>query len=463
MDNKQKNLLKDIPSVDEIIEELKLSEVNLPHELIIKIIRQSLKELRESIKNKSISESIRNLTLYKVKNDVDLTAQTGLKRVINGTGIVLHTNLGRTPISQSLIDSAMSKLSYYSNLEVDIKTGKRGDRSTHTEQLINTLTGAQSSIVVNNNASAVLLMLNTIAEGKEVIISRGQQIEIGGSFRIPDVISKSGCKMVEIGTTNKTHLSDYENAITKNTGAILVAHTSNYKVVGFTKDVELSELSKLAKRKRIPLIIDLGSGAIADFKHFGLPSEEPVKWYLRSGADLVSFSGDKLLGGSQSGIICGKRTLVKKTQKNALYRALRCDKFTYAILEEILRTYKTPKNVSTGNLTIQLLTRKRSELQSFGNDILSSLPSKIIEKFNIRLIESKVEAGSGSLPTEKIESIAIEFSSSTQKPSEIAKIFRTASVPVLGYINGNRFRIDLKAIPQDLIDELTRIMIEVLN
>ncbi|MBC8214571.1 MAG: L-seryl-tRNA(Sec) selenium transferase [Candidatus Marinimicrobia bacterium] len=462
MSNNLHHLLKQIPSVDEIIVELQLSKINIPHDLIVNTIRQSLKDIRKSITENNVSDNIHKFTLSEVRNNVEIVAQIGLRKVINGTGIVLHTNLGRTPISKSVIDTAMSKLSCYSNLEVDILSGKRGERTSHIEHLINSLTSSQSSMVVNNNASAVLLMLNTIAEGKEVIISRGQQVEIGGSFRIPDVINKSGCQMVEVGTTNKTHFSDYENAITKDTGAILVAHTSNYKVVGFTQEVELLELSKLAKRKRIPLLVDLGSGAIADFNHYGLPNEESVKWYLKSGADLVSFSGDKLLGGPQSGIICGKKLLVKKTQKNALYRALRCDKFTFAILEEILRTYRTSKDVSENNLTIHLLTRNRAKLLKLGRNILKTLPSKIIEKYGITLVDSEVEAGSGSLPTEKIESVSLIFSSTYEKPSNTAKKFRLATVPVLGYIHGNRFRIDLKAIPNEQIADLSKIMIEVL-
>ncbi|MBT5077708.1 MAG: L-seryl-tRNA(Sec) selenium transferase, partial [Candidatus Marinimicrobia bacterium] len=285
------------------------------------------------------------------------------------------------------------------------------------------------------------------------------QVEIGGSFRIPDVIEKSACNMVEVGATNKTHLKDYESAINKNTGAILVAHTSNYKVIGFTKDVELTELSALAKRKRVPLLVDLGSGAIADFSNSDMPSRATVSSYLKAGVHAVCFSGDKLLGGPQAGIICGKKSLLKKMHQNGLYRALRCDKLTFSILEKVLRTYSSPKDITTNNLAVQLLSRDRSDLVKMGKSILAKVEKSHIEKHQIKLVESKVEAGSGSLPTEKIPSMAITFSSSSLKPAELSALFRMSSLPILGYIHANEFRIDLKAIPSDL----TQVCIETFN
>ncbi|MBT5955673.1 MAG: L-seryl-tRNA(Sec) selenium transferase, partial [Candidatus Marinimicrobia bacterium] len=287
--------------------------------------------------------------------------------------------------------------------------------------------------------------------------------EIGGSFRIPDVIEKSGCNMVEVGTTNKTHLKDYESAIHKNTGAILVAHTSNYKVIGFTQDVELSELATLAKRKQIPLLVDLGSGAIADLSNSDMPSEPTVSAYIKAGVHAVSFSGDKLLGGPQAGIICGKKNLIKKMHQNALYRALRCDKLIFSVLEKVLRTYSSSKEINKNNLAVHLLSRDRIELEKMGESILSGVKKSYINTHKIELVESKVEAGSGSLPTEKIPSMAITFSSTISKPVELSSLFRKASFPILGYIHGNKFRIDLKAIPLELIQVCTQIFNEVLS
>ena len=330
-------------------------------------------------------------------------------------------------------------------------------------ELINSLTNSESSIIVNNCAASVILMLNSVAEGKNVIISRGQQVAIGGSYRIPDVIKKSNCKMLEIGTTNKTEIEDYESAIDDSTGAILVAHTSNFKVVGFTKEVELSELVKLSKRKRIPLLVDLGSGAIADFSNLGIKGESTVSYYLKAGVHAVAFSGDKLLGGPQSGIICGKKSIIKKMHNNPFYRALRCDKLTFAILENVLRTYSSSKDISPKNLAVHLLKRDRSALEKMGKSILANIKKSHIEKYQIELVESKVEAGSGSLPTEKIPSMAITFSSSSLKPAELSALFRTASFPILGYVYGNKYRIDLKAIPVDLDKLCSQIFNEVLH
>tara|TARA_B110000438_G_C15771428_1_gene632089 strand:+ start:104 stop:1501 length:1398 start_codon:yes stop_codon:yes gene_type:complete len=455
--------LQQLPSVDEVLQNIETTLRGAPHKLIVKTVRSIIQRHRESILS---SESLNNLpqSVYDIaKKELTELCTPNLKPVINGTGIVLHTGLGRSPISKEILLDAVESIYPYTNIELQIKSGKRGERNHYVEELLNSLTSSESSLIVNNNAAAVLLMLNAIAEGKDVIISRGQQVEIGGSFRIPDVIEKSGCKMVEVGTTNKTHLKDYESAINKNTGAILVAHTSNYKVIGFTKDVELIELAALTKRKRVPLLVDLGSGAIADFSNSDMPSEPTVSTYLKAGVHAVSFSGDKLLGGPQAGIICGKKNLIKKMHQNALYRALRCDKLTFSILEKVLRTYSSAKNITAENLAVKLLTRDRSDLEKMGETILADVKKNHIEMHQLKLVESKVEAGSGSLPTEKIPSMAITFSSSILKPAELSELFRMASFPILGYIHGNKFRIDLKAIPDDMAHVCTQIFNEVLR
>jgi L-seryl-tRNA(Ser) seleniumtransferase len=454
--------LQKLPSVDEVLQNYNGTLIGAPHKLIVKTVRSIIQKHRKSILS---GENINNLpqsTYDAAEKELTQLCTFNLNPVINGTGIVLHTGLGRSPISKEILQGAIESVYPYTNIELQIRSGKRGERNHHVEKLLNSLTSSESSLIVNNNAAAVLLMLNAVSEGKDVIISRGQQVEIGGSFRIPDVIEKSGCNMVEVGTTNKTHLKDYESAIHKNTGAILVAHTSNYKVIGFTKNVELAELATLAKRKRVPLLVDLGSGAIADFSNFDMQSEPTVSTYLKAGVHAVSFSGDKLLGGPQAGIICGKKNLIKKMHQNALYRALRCDKLTFAILEKILRTYSSAKDITSDNLAVQLLSRDGSDLEKMGESILAGVRKSYIGKHRIELVESKVEAGSGSLPTEEIPSMAITFSSSTLKPSELSALFRRASIPILGYIHGNKFRIDLKAIPAELTKVCTNIFNEVL-
>ena len=459
--NKARPELREIPSVDEIIDHIKGKMTNAPYTLYIQIIRQTLDTVRQEIRQGTSSKNIRQYTFSLIENAIAETSSSNMKNVINGTGIILHTGLGRAPISKKLVKNAMANVYPYSNLELDIKSGKRGERTHHVTDLLSALTGSESAVVVNNNAAAVLIMLNTLAEGKEVIISRGQQVEIGGSFRIPDVIVKSGCKMVEVGTTNKTHLSDYQDAISKNTGAIMVAHTSNYKVMGFTHSVDLADLGRLARKKRIPLIVDLGCGAVADFQNLNLPHEPSVLSYVKSAAGVYSFSGDKLLGGPQAGIICGKKTLIRKIHQNPLYRALRCDKLTYAILEETLRTYLTPISIHKGNLTMALFRRASSKLEKIAENILKQLSAKVIKKYAVEIRKTEVEAGSGSLPLEKISSMALVFKDG-MKPSELSRKFRMASPPVLGYIHGNHFHIDLKAIPPQQEKYLLIVLQEVL-
>ena len=455
--------LQQLPSVDDVLQRFEGKLKGAPHKLIIKTIRSIIQLQREHILSGEKLIDIQNSVYVAAEKELTQLCESNIKPVINGTGIVLHTGLGRSPISKEILHQAVESIYPYTNIELQINSGKRGERNHHVEELLNSLTSSESSLIVNNNAAAVLLMLNAVAEGKDVIISRGQQVEIGGSFRIPDVIEKSGCNMVEVGTTNKTHLKDYESAIHKNTGAILVAHTSNYKVIGFTQDVELSELATLAKRKQIPLLVDLGSGAIADLSNSDMPSEPTVSAYIKAGVHAVSFSGDKLLGGPQAGIICGKKNLIKKMHQNALYRALRCDKLIFSVLEKVLRTYSSSKEINKNNLTVHLLSRDRIELEKMGESILSGVKKSYINTHKIELVESKVEAGSGSLPTEKIPSMAITFSSTISKPVELSSLFRKASFPILGYIHGNKFRIDLKAIPLELIQVCTQIFNEVLS
>ena len=460
MNNKE--LYKQIPSVDDIINNLPEELLLLHRNLIKQVIRNSISDIKKQIADEKLDSNISSYLIDLILKRLKKNSSPHLSKVINGTGIILHTGLGRAPISKKIFSKALESVYPYTNLEFDLSNGKRGERNHHVDYLINSITGCESSIVVNNNAAAVLLTLNTLAENEKVIISRGQQVEIGGSFRIPDVINKSNCKMVEVGTTNKTHLKDYQEVAQDNSGLILYAHTSNYKVVGFTEEVSLVDLAKLSNKKRIPLVVDLGSGALIDFSKMNLPFENLVSHYIKSGSSIVTFSGDKLIGGPQCGIICGKKKLIKQIKSNPLYRVLRCDKFTLSLLEHSLKTFLSDSKINSENMTISLLNRDKIKLKNMGNKILSRIDKKLIKANNIKLIQSKVEAGSGSLPTQNIESYAISIDSNISA-TKLSRLFRSATTPLIGYIHKSIFFIDLKAIPNDQVNLVSNMIIEILS
>jgi len=435
--------LKELPSVSEVLLECKETK-SLNNRYISFIIKLNLESYRRAAK-KGLLKLKRAQITQNILSQIERVSSPNMQSVINGTGIVLHTGLGRAPMKESNAKQVAKRVSGYTNLEFDLLTGSRGQRQNHVNGLLSALTGAQSAMAVNNNAAAVLLALNELGEGKEVIVSRGQLVEIGGSFRIPDVIKKSGCILKEVGSTNRTHLKDYEKIITKKTGMILWVHTSNYVVRGFTHNVSLSNLVQLGKKKRVPIVADLGSGALVDLSEKGVPKDMLVQNVVKSGVGLVTFSGDKLLGGPQAGLIVGKKTLVRRLKKNPIARAVRCDKWSLAFLEESLRSFDDD-GPSKDNLTISLMTASRKALTKRGETILSHLPKKTVDKLGITLVESEVEAGSGSLPEEKLESMAFRFKPKGISASKLATQFRTGETPVVGYIHGNTFYIDLKAV-----------------
>ncbi|MBC8345922.1 MAG: L-seryl-tRNA(Sec) selenium transferase [Candidatus Marinimicrobia bacterium] len=437
------NQLKELPSVSEVLLESDPYK-SLNSKYITYIIKAELDGFRRAAIKGTLKLKRAQIT-QNILSDIEGFMKPSMKSIINGTGIVLHTGLGRAPMKESVAKQVAKRVSGYTNLEFDLPTGTRGQRQNHVNGLLSALTGAQSTMAVNNNAAAVLLALNELGEGKEVIVSRGQQVEIGGSFRIPDVIKKSGCILKEVGSTNRTHIKDYEKAINKKTGIILWVHTSNYVVRGFTHDVGLSDLVQLGKKKRVPVVADLGSGALVDLSEKGVPKDMLVQDVVKSGVGLVTFSGDKLLGGPQAGLIVGKKTLVNKLKKNPIARAVRCDKWSLAFLEESLRSFGDD-GPSKDNLTISLMTSSRKALTKRGETILSHLPKKTVDNLGITLVESDVEAGSGSLPEEKLDSMAFRFKPKGISASKLAAQFRTGDTAVVGYIHGNTFYIDLKAV-----------------
>ena len=450
------NQTKNLPSVSEVL--LKANKYkSINRRYLSYIIKNELKIFRGLAMKGNLMQS-RSKIIQEVLSVIDQLSTSSIQSVINGTGIVLHTGLGRAPVDKTVAKEIADRLSGYINLEFDLESGKRGDRQNHIKGLLSALTGAQSGMVVNNNAAAVFLSLNELGEGKEVIIARGQQVEIGGSFRIPDVIKKSGCIIKEVGSTNRCHFRDYENAISKNTGLILWVHTSNYVIKGFTKEVGLNELVKLGKKKRIPVMADLGCGEIVDSTDKGIPASTMITDIVKTGAGIITFSGDKLLGGPQAGLIIGNKTLVNRLKKNPIARTVRCDKWTLAFLDEALRSFGN-NGPSKHNLANMLLMSTVKSMKSRGKRILSQLSKKSVKNLGISLVESEVEVGSGSLPLERLDSMALKFNPKNISPTKLARMFRTASVPVVGYINENKFFIDLKA----LIPGQEKELVEVIN
>ena len=451
----KKTNLKDLPSVNKVLIELNDS-LSVHDDFLKTLINRAINKYRNKIKNNELSmspsELLSNITEMVIKD-----SSRSLVNIINGTGIVLHTGFGRAPFDSKLLKSIAKRLDGYVNLEFDLDSGKRGDRQSHVRDHLSSICGSESSLCVNNNAASVMLSINEMAFGGEVIVSRGQLVEIGGSFRIPDIIKKSGAILREVGTTNRTHFSDYKKAVSKKTKLILWVHTSNYVVKGFTRSVPLSDLVQLGRSKNIPVMVDWGSGAILDMKSLGLANEMPIRTIMSDKPDILTFSGDKLIGGPQSGIIIGKEKWINAMQKNPLYRVMRSDKITLGLLEEILRSYRS-NYFTKDNLSLRMLTTKRSTLVNRGKKVIQGLTKKKIKDFNIVLENSKVEAGSGSLPENPIESIALSFSHKNISPNELARKFRSGRIPVVGYIKSNKFIIDLKAIlPNQLLKLKTAI------
>jgi L-seryl-tRNA(Ser) seleniumtransferase len=372
--------------------------------------------------------------------------EPSLKAVVNATGVVLHTNLGRALLAETAIEAVVRAARSPVNLEYDLASGGRGDRDALIEEELCALTGAEAATVVNNNAAAVVLALNSIADRREVIVSRGELIEIGGSFRIPDVMSRSGAQLREVGTTNRTHPRDYVAAIGPATAMMLKVHPSNYRIVGFTAEVSLAEMVAIGNAHEVPVMEDLGAGALVEMSLYGLPSEPLVAARIAAGAGLVTFSGDKLLGGPQAGLIVGRRDLIERLNANPLKRALRCDKLTLAALEATLRLYLRSADLKTDLPTLRLLRRTPAELANVAIRAHEILADRLGSDFTIEVVVSASEIGSGALPTEEIESRALRITHREHSPDAIAKRFRSARPPVIGRITDGAFQLDMRAV-----------------
>ncbi|MEE9168763.1 MAG: L-seryl-tRNA(Sec) selenium transferase [bacterium] len=458
--SKSDNPLSALPSVDAVLGSglVQVYIEKLSPEFVTYCARESLAELRSQIQNqkrKSSSTGRDELLKNAVRNTVDkieTLLSTSLRRAVNGTGVILHTGLGRAPLPPEALDQITRAVENYCNLELDLQSGKRGERLSHIDELLCFLSGAERSAVVNNNAAAVLIALNTLAREKEVIISRGQLIEIGGSFRLPDVMKQSGAIMREIGTTNKTHFRDYERAVNENTGAILVAHSSNFRILGFTQEAPLEELVKLAHSKNIPLIYDLGGGVFLDLVRFGLPHEPIVPEVVRTGVDVVTFSGDKVLGGPQSGLIVGRKTYVDAIRRNPLMRALRTDKLILAALEAILKMYLNPQPALLKIPVFRMLLEPIADQKSRGEKLLGMVKEHPSSKIRLRLEEGTSQIGSGALPLVEIPSTVLAIESEAYSAERIAQCLRAGDIPVVGYVRDGKNFLNLRTIRDDELE-----------
>jgi L-seryl-tRNA(Ser) seleniumtransferase len=441
--------LRALPSVDRVLKTPAAREAltRYHRDLVTDSIRGVLDELRRQVASNGVADvPSEDGIIAAAINRIEGGSPLRMRRIINATGVILHTNLGRAVLAREAIAAIEMAASGAVNLELDVGGGKRGRRDDLVVDDLLALTGAEAATVVNNNAAAVLLALNTLADGREVIVSRGELIEIGGSFRMPDVLAKSGALWREVGTTNRTHPRDYAAALNDKTALLLKVHTSNYRVVGFTSEVSLEQLADIGGGRGLPVMEDLGSGALVDLSAYGLPKEPVVADRIRRGADVVSFSGDKLLGGPQAGILVGRRELIDRINANPLKRALRCDKLTLAALAATLRLYRTAPELPLVLPTLRALTRPLDEIAAVGERALSLLCKALGEDFDLALIDSTAEIGSGALPIEALPSKAIAIIHRTLNEDEVAATFRRADPPIIGRIHDGRFLLDLRTI-----------------
>lgn len=451
-----------IPKVDVLLEDEKVIEFIRIYgrQIVVDVVRECIDNLRGFVKQakseSDVNDKIKNL-VFDIESTLCKKTSLSVKKVINGTGTILHTNLGRAPLSQKHLDKVNNIMAGYTNLEYDLKKGERGLRYSHIEDKLKYITGAEAAIVVNNNAAAVMLVLSTLAKGKEAITSRGELVEIGGSFRVPDVMEASGTKLVDVGTTNKTHIDDYENAITEDTALFLKVHTSNYKIVGFAESVSLQDMCALGQKHEIPVYQDLGSGVLIDLSKYGLDKEPTVQDSVKSGVDVISFSGDKLLGGPQAGIIVGKKEYIDKIKKNPVTRALRVDKFTIVMLDAVLCEYLNEDTVIENVPILKNLTRDISEVEVEANN-LYKLIKDVNKNLDFEIVKSFAQAGGGSMPLLEIPSYAVSISPKNMTVAELEIKLRNSDVPIIGRISKDKFLLDIRTINPNDFDTIAQVL-----
>ena len=447
-----KDKLRMLPSIDRLLLGIDDAVEIYGHQAVTKALREVIQERRKRIINGRFSNTDEDSIRQAACQILEHSTVPRLRRVFNLTGTVLHTNLGRAILPAVAIEAIKSVAADYSNLEFDLDNGERGDREAHVESLLCELTGAEAATVVNNNAAAVLLVLNTLAMNQEVPVSRGELVEIGDSFRIPEVMQRANCTLVEVGATNRTYLNDYRAAINDQTALLMKVHTSNYKIEGFAKQVSETELANLAAEFELPFVMDLGSGSLVDFARFGLPREPTAAHVLAQGADIVTFSGDKLLGGPQSGLIAGKADLIQRIKMNPLKRALRVDKMTLAGMTEVLKLYRNPDKLQQALPTLNHLTRSEEDIRSQAERIVPALLKALGKRYRVEVVDAASQVGSGSLPTRTIPSAAIGIRSETAGEDitrSLSAAFRKLPIPVIGHVHKGVLLFDLRCLDDE--------------
>ncbi len=466
-------LLRRLPSVDEIVTRLRNEGANGSSDAALSdAAREAIggkrrflmerihrEESPRGAENASPSErALRDMVLRDAKRILSSRKRNGLKKVINATGIVLHTNLGRAPLSDAAAAALQDVAQGYSNLEFDLRLGRRGKRGADVESLLRQLTGAESALVVNNNAAAVMFAIHAMAHSAEVIVSRGELIEIGGSFRIPDIMRQSGATLVETGTTNKTRISDYRDAITERTALLLKAHTSNYRIVGFTEEVSRDALSRLGAEKNVPTLEDLGSGSLLHVD--GLPQEPTVRESIRAGIDVVTFSGDKLLGGPQAGVVVGKSAWIEKMKRHPLMRILRPDKLTLAALEATLRTHLDPDAARAAIPTIRMLSASQEELRARAESLRGLMGERACSALGASVEKTSGMVGGGAMPLAKLDSCAVTLSPQNSSADSLETKLRHAAPPVVARVHGDKVILDLRCVTGEEIRQLAALLRE---
>ncbi len=450
---KIREALSKLPSVDECLKSsygLEWLE-SFQRRTIIRSIREVIDLKRKEILNGNDPD----VTIEAISGNIETTIKEHssykLKPLINATGVVIHTNLGRSILPQKAIENVMATAGSYSNLEYEVSKGKRGKRYSHIKDIITELTGAEDAVVVNNNAAAVLICLDTFARNREVIVSRGELVEIGGSFRVPEVMKSSGAILREVGTTNKTHPADYENAVCGNTALLLKIHQSNYKVIGFTKEVTMEELVKVGRGFKIPVVADLGSGSVIGLEKYGVQGEPTVQEIIKAGVDLVTFSGDKLLGGPQAGIIAGKRELVEKIQQNPMLRAMRIDKMTFAALEAVFMLYLDEEEAVREIPTVRMLTESSDAIKKRARRILNALKKVISDHAKLEILPDQSRAGGGSLPETDFPTFVVSIKPFNISVNALEKRLRQGDPPLISRIQDDLLLIDARTVQESEI------------
>lgn len=446
----EKNLFQKLPKVDILMKNEKLEEISkkLSYHNYYQAVKDGIEFFRNKIKNREIDNFSEDEVILKIKEISGVKNKLNLRKVINGTGTIIHTNLGRSILNEKITEDLGEILLNYSNLEYDLETGSRGSRYSHIEKLICEITGAEGALIVNNNAAAVILCLNEFANGKNTIVSRGELVEIGGSFRIPEIMKLAGTTLKEVGTTNKTHIFDYKDNIDEETAVLLKVHTSNFKITGFTEETDKKDIAELGKKYGILTMEDLGSGVLVDFSKYGLSKEPTIQESINSKMDIVTVSGDKLLGGPQCGIILGKKPLIERLKKNQYLRAFRVNKITISILENVFQYYRDEREAIKEIPVLNMITEEKEKVLERAKKLSSMLTER---NFKNSIIETEAKIGGGSMPEETVRSYAVCFNGDAVL---LEKRFRENNIPIIGRIKSDHFIIDVKTLREKDFDEI---------